>query len=234
MIHEHCFDQREDLYRRLYDDMVAEIAADLRARNAATILLSGGSSPVPLYQRLATADLGWNKVNVALVDERWVAPDHEASNERLLRQHLLQHQAARSSLTAMKTSAATPQAGENECNARYAALPGPYTLAVLGMGSDGHAASLFPRSDGLQAALQSQQFCAAIEAMPSAATGDNVLRMTMTPWAILQAKTVMLLITGEDKWQVYQQALQPGPVADMPVRAFLHQQAVDIHLYWAP
>lgn len=234
MIHEHRFDHREALYRQVYDEMVGCIAADLRERDAATLLLSGGSSPVPVYQRLATADLDWDKVRVALVDERWVEPDHEASNERLLRQHLLQHRAARSALTAMKTADSTPQAGEEECNACYATLLMPYTVCVLGMGSDGHAASLFPHASGLPAALQSQQLCAAINATPSPATGDHVQRMTMTPWAILQAKTVMLLITGEDKWQVYQRAKAPGAVAEMPVRAFLQQQTVDIHVYWAP
>lgn len=234
MIHERRFNDREAMIQRLCDEMTGCITRDLQTHNRATILLSGGSSPGPLYRRLAQAELSWDKISVALVDERWVEPDHEASNERLLRETLLQHRAAGAELNGMKTTAATPQEGLGECNARYAALPAPYSVCLLGMGNDGHAASLFPHAQGLQQALESRERCAAIQAQPSEATGAIVQRMTMTPWAILQSRMLILMFTGEDKWQVYQRARESGAVADMPVRCFLRQQTIDLHLYWAP
>jgi 6-phosphogluconolactonase len=181
--------------------------------------------------QLSSADLDWNRVHVALVDERWVEVDSTASNERLLNENLLIDRAAAANLTGMKNVHPTPEA---ECNARYAALPSPYTLCLLGMGPDGHTASLFPGAEGLSAALDSSQYCAGIRAVQSEVTGDNLERMTMTPWSILQSRRLILLITGEDKWQVYQQARSTGASADQPISLFIHQGSVPLEVYWAP
>lgn len=234
MIHEHRFDSRESLYNQVYGMVVDGITDDLQASGQACLLLSGGASPQPLYQRLSTALVDWQRVTVALVDERWVEPDHPASNERLIRQTLRQNNASECALIGMKTPASTPFAGERECQQSYANLTRPYTFCLLGMGDDGHIASLFPHAEGLEVALHSQQLCAGIQAQPSPTTSGILQRMTMTPWAFLQATKVVLLILGEEKWQVYQQAREPGPVADMPVRALWEQPDVDVEVFWAP
>ena len=161
---EHKFSDREQMLDALYDAMVVDLEQALDAQAQATLLLSGGSTPAPLYRRLANAPLDWARIDVALVDERWVAADDEASNERLLRETLLTGNAAKARFTGMKNEALSPFDGAAECNARYAALPAPGTICLLGMGADGHTASLFPNAEGLEAALASQQHCAAIRA----------------------------------------------------------------------
>lgn len=234
MISEHRFETREALLENLYDEILECLSSDLLSAGEATMLLSGGSTPGPLYERLSRAELDWKKVSVALVDERWVDSEHAASNERLLKQTLLQNRAAESLFTGMKNAAFNPLEGQAECNARYELLPAPYSVCLLGMGGDGHTASLFPHAEGLAGALESQQVCAAILASQSEVTGDYLERMTMTPKALLQSKKVVLWITGEDKWAVYQRARSNEEVAAMPVSIFLQQDDVDIDVYWAP
>jgi len=233
-VSEHEFSDREQMLDALYESVVADLRQALSARAPATLLLSGGSTPAPLYRRLADAPLDWAGIDVALVDERWVDSGDAASNERLLRETLLQGPAAAARFTGMKSHHRTASKAVDYCNRRYAALPSPYCLCLLGMGADGHTASLFPGARGLDAALASKQHCAAIRALPSAVTGDNLDRMTLTPWAILQARRLVLLISGEDKRRVYREARQNGASATLPVSLFLAQQQVPIEVYWAP
>ncbi|MGH1370904.1 MAG: 6-phosphogluconolactonase [Cellvibrionaceae bacterium] len=234
MINEYRFDSRQKLLDALYKEVEATLIEDLSQSDQVSLLLSGGSTPGPLYERLSAVDLDWSRVSVGLVDERWVDADHDASNERLLNNTLLKNFAKAASFTGMKNAAATPFAGEVECQAQCATLPAPYSLCLLGMGPDAHTASLFPSAEGLAQALDSDQLCAAIQAQPSAVTGDYVERMSLTPKAILKAKKIVLLITGEDKWRVYCDARGATDVMAAPVSLFLQQEIVDIDVYWAP
>jgi len=231
---EHKFDSRSELIENLYQACVQDLSATLQQEPSATLLLSGGSTPAPLYQRLSAADLDWAKINIALVDDRWVDASSDASNERLLRENLLINNAAAAPFTSMKNSNPSPFDGVTECNHGYAALPAPYSICLLGMGPDGHTASLFPQAEGLTAALESKQHCAAIRAIQSEVTGENLERMTMTPWGILQCRRLVLLITGNDKWEVYREACQSGASADLPISLFIHQDRVPLEVYWAP
>lgn len=231
---ERRFTDRAELTDAVREVFVEDLQQALQQQSSATILLSGGSTPAPLYRRLSCANLDWGRVHVALVDERWVEAGSTASNERLLRENMLINNAAAANFTGMKNDHDTPFDGEADCNTHYAALPSPYTTCLLGMGPDAHTASLFPDAEGLSAALDSNQHCAGIRAIQSEVTGDNLERMTMTPWSILQSRRLILLITGDDKWEVYQQARTANASADKPVSLFIHQDAVPLEVYWAP
>lgn len=226
---EHKFETGEAAVDALY-----RVFVDALQRLPATLLLSGGSTPGPLYRKLSQADLDWDKISVALVDERWVEPGHAASNERLLRENLLRRRAAAAAFTGLYSGDESAIAGQAASNARYAALPRPYRICLLGMGSDGHTASLFPGAQGLESALESQQYCAPIRARRSEVTGEFVERMTMTPWAILQSEKLILLISGEDKWETYLRARQNGAGTALPISLFIHQDRVPLEVYWAP
>ena len=231
---EHKYYDRAELIAALCQVFIGDLRQALAQQSAATLVLSGGSTPIPLYQRLSNADLEWNKVNIALVDERWVDPGSDASNERLLRENMLINAAVSAKLIGMKNDYRSPFKGEIQCNNRYTKLPSPFTICLLGMGTDGHTASLFPYAEGLPAALDSNQPCAAIRALKSDVTGDVIERMTMTPRGILQSQRLILLITGADKWEVYQQACQSEVSGKLPVSIFIHQDQVPLEIYWAP
>ena len=231
---EHKFQSRNELIDSLYRLFVDELAQALQDEAPATLLLSGGSTPAPLYRRLSSAELAWDRIHVALVDERWVDTSSEASNERLLRQTLLVDNAAAAPFVGMKNSQPSASAGVDACNIDYADLPAPYSICLLGMGPDGHTASLFPGAEGLAAAIESERHCAAVRATKSEVTGSHVERMTMTPWSILQSRRLILLITGEDKWEVYRNACRSGASPELPISLFIHQQNVPLEVYWAP
>ena len=227
------FDNRETMLDALLQLFIRDIESALQRNSSATLLLSGGSTPAPLYRRLSETMLDWDKVHIALVDERWVTPDNQASNERLLLESLLVNHAATARFTGMKNAAASPFDGVQGCNIEYAKLPLPHTVCLLGMGPDGHTASLFPKAQGLTEALVADQHCAAIRANQSTVTGELVDRMTMTPWSILQSERLILLITGADKWEVLQQARACADPTLMPISRFIDSET-PLEVYWAP
>lgn len=232
-IREFKFASREQMLNALYEHTVEILETGLTNHAQVSLFLSGGSTPGPLYKALAEAPLDWAKVSVALVDERWVAPDHSASNEKLIRETLLAG-TAKPKFTGMKNAADTANAGVEACESAYRILPEHYALSLLGMGPDGHTASLFPYADGLTDALDTQNLCAAIYPNKSDVTGEYVERMSMTPSALLNSQRLILIITGDDKWDVYQQAKIADDIQAMPVALFLQQDNTPIDVYWAP
>ena len=211
---------------------VAELLRDgIRARGQASLVVSGGSTPVPFFAALSELALDWTQVTITLADERWVDPSEAGSNEHLVRQHLLQNRAAMARFVGLKTGAVTAVQGEKECADRLALLPRPFDALILGMGNDGHTASLFPQAArlGEALALESGKLCLAIT--PPAAPHE---RMTLTLPALLQSRQIILHIVGVDKRAVYERAMADGPVAQMPIRAVLGQTASPVMVFWCP
>lgn len=234
MLDEKIFDSREALLAALQEDCVAALEEALKERDQASFLVSGGSSPAPLYQRLSQIALDWKRIQVALVDERWVEPGHAKSNETFVQKNLLQHAAGQAPFLGMKNSAASPAEGLAACEQAYQKLSQPFDLTILGMGPDGHTASLFPNAEGLEEALTTDALCSAITAHQSEVTGEFTERMTLSLAGIVNSRRLVLLITGDDKLQALRAAQGEGPVGDMPVRAVLRQNKVPVTLYWAP
>jgi len=236
MVKEFFFEQHSHLFTALAAECQDVLSEALSKHGTATLLVSGGSTPAPLYEALSKSELNWKKIKIALVDERWVNQDHSASNEALIKRTLLINNAAAAEFVGMKNAAKTANAGQSDTEASYRKLPQPFSLAIVGMGPDGHTASLFPHAKGLANALKadSENLTAAITATQSEVTGTNTERMTMTLSALMKTERIIILFTGEDKLAVFSAAQKDGPVEDMPIRALLHQEQVPVELYWAP
>ncbi len=233
MVQEHFFDSREALIEALTERCQQRLSDCVANSGDAAFYVSGGSTPELVYKALSERDLAWSNVHIAMVDERWVDVDHPRSNEAFLNRCLRINNATEAPFVGMKNPAATPCEGWQACEVAFQALPNKAGICILGMGGDGHTASFFPHAEGLDNALQSDALVAALTAKPSAVTGDEVDRMTMTLSAIQQSGDIVLLITGQDKLDVYRAALEGGEVADMPVRAVLNQTVTPVHVYWA-
>lgn len=197
----------------------------------ASMAVSGGSTPAALYNALAEIDLPWSDVIVSLVDERWVDEDHPDSNAALVRRALIKDFAATARLVSMKTCAIDAFAGQLKLHRWLSASILPLDLVLLGMGNDGHTASLFPHAEGLSEALDTTDpaVCRAIRPSNMAVT-----RMSLSLRTLLGAGHRMIYIVGESKLKTLQAALQPGSVMDMPVRAILHNATVHTDIFYAP
>ncbi len=236
MVKEFLFTDRSQLFTSLAQNCQSYLQKGLALNGDASLMVSGGSTPAPLYEALAKSNLDWKNIHVALVDERWVEKQHSASNEALIHRTLLHSRAEHAPFTGMKNSTTNARTGYLETEGQYKKLPQPFTVTVLGMGSDGHTASLFPHAEGLAEALaeDNQQLTAPIMAKQSEVTGVNTERVTLTLSGLLKSERLILIITGDEKLAVFKEAMSDGPIEDMPIRALLRQNKVPFELYWAP
>jgi len=208
----------------LAEAAAAGVAAALReglaTRGPASLVATGGRSPGPVYDRLAAADLDWARVNVTLSDERCVDADAPQSNARLVRERLLQDRAAKAHLIPL-----WPPADP----AALRALS-PFDAVMLGMGEDGHVASLIPGDPALPTLLDPAGKALLAE-VPAGLGTPPVARISLTLSALLGSRAIFLLIAGSAKRQVIDRA---AAGADLPVTALLTQDAVPVRVLWTP
>ncbi|MEI9989094.1 MAG: 6-phosphogluconolactonase [Rhizomicrobium sp.] len=226
------FHRADDLHRALAEEVGSRLSAGVARSGRAGLVVSGGTTPGDFYDVLATRDVPWKNVEITLSDERWTEPTTDRSNEHLARTRLLRGKAAAAHLVPFKTPHETARAAQADVDAAVAAMPRPFDVMLLGMGTDGHTASLIPGSEGLAQALDRQD-----PALVRAVNPPNVTamgeRMTLTLRAILDARWIAVLIRGEAKLAAYKSALAGHDVLSQPVRAVLHQSDVPVSIYWA-
>jgi 6-phosphogluconolactonase len=194
----------------------------------AKLMVTGGSSPVACYDLLKDRPLDWSRVDVALTDDRFAPPDSPDSNEKLVRDHLLQGPAAAASLTPLWSDAGSPEAAAEKAEPTIRAL-GTFDATLFGVGPDGHIASLFPHSPEAAEGLDPNARRLVI-GVPKAGQPPYVPRITLTLPALLDTKLVVILITGPDKKQRVEEALGG---ADLPVRRILLQDRAPVRILWA-
>ncbi len=228
----HSFTQCTALAVALAERVAEGLRAGLAARGSATLAVSGGSTPKEFFARLSREKLDWAKVQVTLVDERWVPESDERSNARLVQTTLLQHAAGAAQFLPLYTGAATPEAGLATASARIDALPLPFDAVVLGMGDDGHTASFFPGGDHLAEALALD---GQTRVLPMRAPAAGEPRITLSLSTLLQTRALYLLVSGEKKRDLLADArLGLGAAQHYPVRVVLTQQRVPVAVYWCP
>jgi len=226
----HEFADQQTLCRKLSQRICATLQRAIAARGKASLVVSGGSTPVPLFAALSKISMEWDRVFITLADDRWVGVSDKDSNEASVREHLLRNQAAEAYFHGLKNRHASAVDGEKECEEELALLPAPFDIVILGMGPDGHTASLFPGAARLSDALDmgSGRLCMAMT--PVTAPHD---RMTLTLPALLDSRQMYLHLSGKEKRNVYERALGGDSVEEMPVRAVLGQDKVSMDVYWA-
>jgi 6-phosphogluconolactonase len=215
----------------LADGLALNVAKQLSdaidARGTATLVVSGGRSPVAFFQNLAKQKLDWSKVVVTLADERWVPVEHADSNAGLLKRYLLQGPAAKAQFLSLYSATANLELAAEQADRLLAELP-PIDVLILGMGDDGHTASLFPNSPNLADALKVD---GTRRCYPMLAPTVPHQRLTMSRALLASAKTTVLSISGQSKLTTLSAALAGDDVAAMPIRAFLQPT---LEIYWCP
>ena len=221
------FDEYADaemMMLRVADRLAGELGNFLRRQERVSLAVPGGTTPGPVFDVLSGLDLDWARVTVLPTDERWVDPDSPRLNARLIRERLLTGRAAAAGFVGLASTEPTPEAAMPALVA--AVTPHlPLTLCLLGMGADGHVASLFPGGDGLEAALE--EAAPPVAAIRSAAVPEP--RVSLTAPVLRGALSVHLLIVGAEKRAALERAAKLS-VAEAPVRVVLDQAVV----HWAP
>jgi 6-phosphogluconolactonase len=225
------FADSDVLSRALSGQLAANLTAGIAARGLASLVVSGGKSPRKLFELLSAERLDWSRVCVALADERWVDPSDPGSNEKLVRDVLLQGPAAAARFIGLKNGAPTPDLGAVSAWETFARVPRPFDAVVLGMGDDGHTASLFPRSPNLASALNLAAVAGCVGMWSPDAPHP---RLSLNLSALLDSRRIVLMITGAQKWKTYCAASAEGPAEEMPIRCVLRQRHTPVEVMWSP
>lgn len=226
---ESLYESASALNKAFADDIAKLLSEGIAQRGKASLLVSGGRTPLPLFQALCEADIDWSKVDVSLVDERWVNEQDDASNTRLVKQNLLVGKAAAARFVEMKSAESDATDAVLACEARLATMAQPFDVLILGMGEDGHTASLFPCSEQLQAGLDMNSGRVCIATQPTTAPHQ---RMSLTLPAIVASRNIFLHLTGEKKREVLNDALANATATQKPIVAVIN--AATVTLKWAP
>jgi 6-phosphogluconolactonase len=226
---EKLFATAEALNQSFAEEITGILSAAIVERGSASLIVSGGRTPLPLFQKLSNQDIDWEKVTIALADERWVSPEHADSNEKLVRENLLTGKAASASFFAMKTDDENAEDAVATLSANNLQPKIPFDVLILGMGEDAHTASLFPCCDQIQAGLDMSSQQTFIATQPQTAPHQ---RMSYTLSALVKASNIFLHLTGDKKRQVLTEALTAKNEAEKPIKAVVERAPVT--LMWAP
>ncbi|MAV86253.1 MAG: 6-phosphogluconolactonase [Gammaproteobacteria bacterium] len=217
------------------DTALAERIADLlrcslQQDSEASLVLSGGRTPLGLFEQLSNKSLLWENTLVTLADDRWVDSSHQDSNERLVRERFLINQAQAASFISLKNSFLSASEGVLKLEEEFPPIK-LFSAIVLGMGGDGHTASLFPGTESLDLGLDLDSSRNFISSVPNDAPHE---RVSMTAPRLLASKEILIHIVGREKKEVLDRALSGKDIHELPIRLVLNQSKVPVTIFWSP
>lgn len=226
MVRWHEFGSSDAIAAALAERIASALTDAVAARGSATLAVSGGRTPRHLFDALSQTEITWDKVTVTLVDERFVAPDNERSNEKLVRDLLLQNRAAAKFVPLFRDGMSLEEAAK-AASGDIDALSPPLDVVVLGMGPDGHTASFFPDAENLEALYAN---AAGSAVLPVLAPSAGEPRLTLSAQLIAAAGLLVLHTEGEERRSILTAALAEG---ELPVARVLQLADTKPQIYWA-
>jgi 6-phosphogluconolactonase len=224
------YDSADEMADAVAGDIGFIVESALDARGSALLALPGGKTPLPIFERLAAASLPWKNVTIIPTDERLVPLDSPLSNIRAIAGTFLK---AGARVFPIGTEISDYRLAGNSADARLQDLKFPPDLVWLGMGDDGHTASIFPGPD-LQDALDAPKARRAVGLMPDPLPPEApVPRVTLTRAAILSARTILITINGDAKRAVLERAIADGQSSQVPIGRVLAEAEQPIDIHWS-
>ncbi len=230
----HICRSKEAFVSALTYHLAATIAADVATTGQCLLGVSGGSTPLPIYDALSNLSLPWSSVTAVLADERFVPPGHDASNETAIGDSLQRGHAEDLHLIGLYSKQESAELAADIADEKITSLARHFDTILLGMGADGHTASIFPGASELDAALSlstSRKVMALVPAeMPAHAPHP---RLTLTMAEISKAKRLVLALTGSDKRKILDQALAGASAQEFPVAALFADEMPPVDIFWS-
>jgi len=225
------YDSLDELADAVAGDVGFIIDSAIEARGSSLIALPGGKTGPAIFPKLAAQSLPWKRLTIIPTDERLVAMDDERSNIRGIAKTFLPIGAR---VIPIAADIADYKLAGNSADARLQDLPWPPDLVWLGVGEDGHTASIFAGPD-LQDALDAPRARRAVGVMPDPLPAEApVARVTLTRAAILSARTMLIALTGEAKRAMLEQAIADGHSSKLPIGRVLAEAEQPIDIHWCP
>ena len=223
------FYSRAQLDTQLAEDIANILQDGVEKKGEALLVVSGGSTPLQLFRLLSQKVIPWQHIKITLADERWVAKEQPDSNEKLVRESLLINEAEKAQFIPLKNSSATALEAEPEIN-KILAMLDTFDVVILGMGADGHTASLFPEAVNLEEGLDlnTDKHCLAVD--PITAPHQ---RMSMTLARLLDSQQIIIHIVGKEKRALIEKAVLLENQKSLPISVLIYQKKTPVTLYWS-
>ncbi|MES1972230.1 MAG: 6-phosphogluconolactonase [Pseudomonadota bacterium] len=226
------YDDAAEMAAAVAGDIAFVIESAIDARGACVIALAGGKTPLPIYEKLAATKLDWKRVTIIPTDERIVPLGDPLSNITAIGKAFLPKGAR--VIPIVSEAAKDYRAAGKAADARLGDLHWPLDLCLLGVGTDGHTASIFPGPD-YEEAIAGPRERRALGVMPDPLPADApVARITLSRAAIVSARALTLAVTGAEKRKVIEAAIKQGPSSAYPIGRVLADAELPVDIHWSP
>lgn len=224
----HQFKSQEKLVEDLSSTIALDLQKAVNKKGQAILAVSGGSTPKPLFKALSKIDLNWKNIIITLCDERCVNNDDENSNAYLVKKYLLKKYAKKATFIPLFEDDQTPKQAVKNTAKQLNSL-GEIDVIILGMGEDGHTASLFPENTKLSKAYKTDVDMPCIHLTPTNAPYE---RISLTLNKILNSKKIYLHFEGNKKQKVFFKAIKKNDIFKYPIASVFNQNQKDIQVYF--
>jgi 6-phosphogluconolactonase len=225
------YDDAEEMANAVAGDIGFIIESAIDARGGAVIALAGGKTPLPIYEKLAQAKIDWKRVTIVPGDDRMVPLGDPLSNVTAIGKIFIPRQAR--VIPLISATVADYKAAGRAADAILQDLHWPLDLCLLGIGGDGHAASIFPGPD-YDEALNGPKERRALGVMPEPLPPEApVPRVTLSKAAIVSARALMIAITGQTKRDVLESAIEQGASSPYPAGRILADVELPVDVHWS-